>query len=150
MAREIANVSYFKIEVPQAANKLRALIGEGGDSIVGPWDGEEGITLLPDLNAGATGTMPGGGYPDGIRAIFDAHAAGDRNAASAAYTRWLPMINFENRQCGLIAAKVLMEAGGVIKSAATRKPLMPLHPQTRAELIDIARGLDLLVLRWAT
>jgi 4-hydroxy-tetrahydrodipicolinate synthase len=60
------------------------------------------------------------------------------------------MINFENRQCGLIAAKVLMEAGGVIKSAATRKPLMPLHPQTRAELIDIARGLDLLVLRWAT
>jgi 2-keto-3-deoxy-L-arabinonate dehydratase len=149
MARELANISYFKIEVPQAANKLRALIAEGGDSIVGPWDGEEGITLLPDLNAGATGTMPGGGYPDGIRAIFDPHAAGDRNAARAAYTRWLPLINFENRQCGLIAAKVLMEAGGVIKSAATRKPLMPLHPQTRAELIDIARGLDPLVLRWA-
>lgn len=149
MAREIANISYFKIEVPQAANKLRALIAEGGDSIVGPWDGEEGITLLPDLSAGATGTMPGGGYPDGIRAIFDPHAAGDRNAASAAYTRWLPLINFENRQCGLIAAKVLMEAGGVIKSGATRKPLMPLHPQTRAELIDIARGLDPLVLRWA-
>src|SRR4051794_6123569 len=42
MAREIANVSYFKIEVPQAANKIRALITEGGDAVVGPWDGEEG------------------------------------------------------------------------------------------------------------
>ncbi|MCA0449698.1 MAG: dihydrodipicolinate synthase family protein [Proteobacteria bacterium] len=148
MAREIANVSYFKIEVPQAANKLRALIAEGGAPIVGPWDGEEGITLLADLNGGATGTMPGGGYPDGIRAIFDPHAAGDRKAATAAYARWLPLINFENRQCGLAAAKVLMEAGGVFKSGATRRPQVQMHPATRAELLDIARSLDPLVLRW--
>ena len=44
--------SYFKVEVPQAADKLRALIAEGGDAIVGPWDGEEGITLMADLDAG--------------------------------------------------------------------------------------------------
>lgn len=149
MAREIENVSYFKIEVPQAANKLRALIAEGGDAVVGPWDGEEGITLVADLNAGATGAMTGAGYPDGIRPIVDAHAAGDREAAAAAYARWLPLINFENRQCGLIAAKVLMEAGGVIRSGATRHPVLPLHPETRAELLEIARRLDPLVLRWA-
>src|SRR4051812_408720 len=148
MAREIANVSYFKIEVPQAANKIRALIAEGGDAIVGPWDGEEGITLLPDLNAGATGAMTGGGYPDGIRTIVDPHFAGDRAAATAAYAKWLPLINFENRQCGLIAAKVLMEEGGVIRSGAPRHPVPKLHPATRAELIEIARGLDPLVLRW--
>ena len=47
--------------------KLRELIRLGGDAVEGPWDGEEGITLLADLEAGATGTMPGGGYPDGIR-----------------------------------------------------------------------------------
>jgi 4-hydroxy-tetrahydrodipicolinate synthase len=149
MARQIANVSYFKIEVPQAANKLRALIAEGGEAIIGPWDGEEGITLLADLNAGATGAMTGGGYPDGMRTIVDPHLAGDRQAAAAAYARWLPLINFENRQCGLIAAKVLMEEGGVIHSGATRHPVPPLHPATRAELIEIARGLDPLVLRWA-
>ena len=39
MAREIPNVSYFKVEVAQVANKLRALIAEGGDAIVGPLDG---------------------------------------------------------------------------------------------------------------
>jgi hypothetical protein len=38
----------------------------GGDAIEGPWDGEDAITLLPDLEAGATGSMTGGGYPDGI------------------------------------------------------------------------------------
>jgi 4-hydroxy-tetrahydrodipicolinate synthase len=148
MAREIANIAYFKVEVPQAAAKLRALIAEGGDAILGPWDGEEAITLLADLDAGATGTMPGAGYPDGIRQIVDPHLAGDREAAVAAYARWLPLINYENRQCGLLAAKVLMQQGGVIRSEMTRHPVLPLHPATRAGLIEAARRLDPLVLRW--
>jgi 2-keto-3-deoxy-L-arabinonate dehydratase len=149
MARELPNVSYFKIEVPQAAGKLRALIEQGGDAIVGPWDGEEAITLMADLDAGATGAMTGAGYPDGIREVVDAHAAGDREAAAAAYQRWLPLINYENRQCGLVAAKVLMKAGGVIGSEVTRHPLTPLHPATHAGLIEIARRTDPMVLRWA-
>jgi 4-hydroxy-tetrahydrodipicolinate synthase len=149
MAREIEHVAYFKIEVPQAANKLRALIAEGGSAIEGPWDGEEGISLMADLDAGATGAMTGAGYPDGIRQIMDPFAAGDRDAAAAAYQRWLPLINYENRQCGLSAAKVLMQEGGVIRSEATRHPVLPLHPATRAGLIETARRLDPLVLRWA-
>jgi 4-hydroxy-tetrahydrodipicolinate synthase len=148
MAREIENIAYFKIEVPQAAGKLRELIALGGESIVGPWDGEEGITLLADLDAGATGAMTGAGYPDGIRAIVDPYMAGDREAAAAAYQRWLPLINFENRQCGLIAAKVLMKEGGIIRSEMTRHPVLPLHPATRAGLLEIARRTDPLVLRW--
>jgi 2-keto-3-deoxy-L-arabinonate dehydratase len=64
-----------------------------------------------------------------------------------AYARRLPFINDENRQCGLIACKILMREGGVIASDAVR-PLQPLHPATRAGLIEIARGLDPLVLRW--
>ena len=88
------------------------------------------------------------GYPDGIRTIVDAHVAGDRAGAAEAYARWLPLINFENRQCGLIAAKVLLEEGGVIRSGATRHPVLPLHPATRAELLETARRLDPLVLRW--
>ena len=67
-----------------------------GDSIEGPWDGEEGITLLADLEAGATGTMTGAGFPDGIRQIYDAFVAGRRREAAAAYQRWLPLINRNN------------------------------------------------------
>ena len=149
MARELANVTYFKIEVPQAAAKLREMLRLGGDAIVGPWDGEEGITLFPDLEAGATGAMTGAGYPDGIRTIVDPYLAGRREEAAEAYARWLPLINYENRQCGLQAAKILMEEGRVIRSGAVRHPLVPLHPAIRAGLIETARRLDPLVLRWA-
>lgn len=148
MAREIANVAYFKIETAGAASKLRDLIRLGGDAVEGPWDGEEGITLLADLDAGATGSMTGGGYPDGMRTIFDAHAAGRREEAVEAYARWLPLINEENRQCGLLAAKALMREGGVIASDAPRAPLNPLSPEVRAHLLETARRLDPLVLRW--
>ena len=149
MAREIANVSYFKIEVPQAAAKLRELLALGGEAVIGPWDGEEAITLMADLDAGATGAMTGGGYPDGIRQVTDAFAAGRREEAALAYAKWLPLINYENRQCGLAACKALMREGGIIASDAVRAPLPPLAPATRAGLLATARRLDPLVLRWA-
>nr|WP_264660389.1 dihydrodipicolinate synthase family protein [Azospirillum canadense] len=148
MAREIANISYFKVEVPQAAAKLRRLIELGGDAVEGPWDGEEAITLLADLDAGATGAMTGGGYPDGIRQIIDPFLAGDREAAVMAYGRWLPLINHENRQCGLATAKILMKEGGIIACDSVRHPLPDPHPASRAGLLDAARRLDPLVLRW--
>jgi 2-keto-3-deoxy-L-arabinonate dehydratase len=148
MAQEIENLAYFKIEVPQAAAKLRALIEAGGEAIEGPWDGEEAITLLADLDAGATGAMTGGGYPDGIRQITDAYFTGRRDEAFDAFQRWLPLINYENRQCGLAACKALMKEGRVIAHETVRAPLPALHPATRAGLIEIARRLDPLVLRW--
>jgi 2-keto-3-deoxy-L-arabinonate dehydratase len=116
MAREIDHVAYFKIETPGAAAKLRELIRLGGDAVEGPWDGEEAITLLPDLDAGATGSMTGGAY--------------------------------ENRQGGLLACKALMKEGGVITCEAPRHPFPELHPQTRRALIETARRLEPLVLRW--
>jgi len=148
MAKEIKNVAYFKIETAGAASKLRELIRLGGDAIEGPWDGEEAITLLPDLDAGATGAMTGGAYPDGIRQIMDAWTAGRRNDAVDAYTRWLPLINYENRQGGILTAKALMKAGGVIVCEAARHPFPDMHPAVRAGLIETAQRLDPMVLRW--
>ena len=148
VARELPLVRYFKIEVPQAAAKLRALIAAGGDAIEGPFDGEEAITLLPDLDAGATGTMSSALLPDLIRTVFDDHRAGRRDEARAGYARILPLVNYENRQCGLRAAKTVMMEGGVIKSDAVRRPLEPLAPATRAELLELAREANPLALRW--
>ncbi len=148
MAKEIKQVCYFKIETPGAASKLRELIRLGGDAIEGPWDGEEAITLMPDLDAGATGDMTGVAYPDGIRLIVDAYAAGRRDEAAALYQQWLPLINYENRQTGLLAAKSLMKEGGVIACEAPRHPFPAMHPATRAGLIETARRLNSMVLRW--
>uniref|UniRef100_UPI001C2052E9 dihydrodipicolinate synthase family protein n=1 Tax=Acidisphaera sp. L21 TaxID=1641851 RepID=UPI001C2052E9 len=76
LAREVEHVAYFKIETPGAASKLREIIRLGGAAVEGPWDGEEAITLMADLEAGATGSMTGGGYPDGLAPIVANWLAG--------------------------------------------------------------------------
>ena len=148
LAREVPLVSYFKIEVPGAAAKLRALREQGGSAIAGPFDGEESITLMADLDAGATGTMPSALLPDLIRPVVVHHREGRRAEAQAAYARILPLVNYENRQCGLRATKTVMAEGGVIKSDAVRHPLAPLDPATRAGLLALAREMNPLALRW--
>jgi 2-keto-3-deoxy-L-arabinonate dehydratase len=148
LAREVPLVSYFKIEVPGTAGKLRKLIEVGGAAIKGPFDGEESITLMADLDAGATGTMPSALLPDLIKPIVTLHRAGRRDEAAAAYARILPLINYENRQCGLRATKTVMMEGGVIRSDAVRHPLEPLDTSTRAGLMELARAANPLALRW--
>jgi dihydrodipicolinate synthase/N-acetylneuraminate lyase len=149
LAREIPQLAYFKIEVPGAAAKLRTLIELGGDAIEGPFDGEESITLIPDLDAGATGTMPSALLPDVLRRVCDLYREGRRDAAVALYEHWLPLINFENRQAGLRATKAMMQEGGIIASDYARHPIPPLHPVTRASLLELAKKRDALILRWA-
>ena len=148
MARDIEMVKLFKIECPQAAAKLRLLIAEGGDAIEGPFDGEEAITLLADLDAGATGTMTSAMIPDQIKPVLTHWTAGDRAAATAAYARILPAVNHENRQCGFRSAKAVMQEGGVIASDFSRHPIPPLHPATRAMLLDLVRPLNPVALNW--
>ena len=149
LAREIDLVQYVKVEVPGAAAKLRELIRLAGDCLPGPFDGEESITLLADLDAGATGTIPSSLQPDLLRPIVECYRAGDRASAMNLYERSLPLINYENRQCGLRAAKVLLKVGGIIASERVRHPTPPLHPATRAGLLELARRVDPLALRWA-
>ncbi|KJS08777.1 MAG: cytochrome C biogenesis protein CcdA [Hoeflea sp. BRH_c9] len=148
LARELENVSYFKIECPFAADKLAALIEAAGDHIDGPFDGEEAVTLLADLDAGATGTMTSAMFPEQIRPIVTEFRAGNRDAALARWQKCLPLINHENRQCGLRAAKVVFKEGGVIASDYVRHPLKPMSDRTRSRLLQLAGDLDVLALKW--
>ncbi len=148
MARELEQVRYFKMEMPFAADKIAALIEAGGTAIEGPFDGEEAATLLADLDAGCTGTMTSGLQCDEIGRIIRSYLAGDKAAALAQWTRCLPLINHENRQCGLRACKAVMKEGGVIASDHVRHPLQPMTERTRTRLLALARDLDLIALRW--
>jgi len=103
---------------------------------------------MADLDAGATGTMPSALLPDLIKPVVELHRAGQRQEAAVAYARILPLINYENRQCGLRAAKAVFQEGGVIEHDAVRHPLERLHPAQRAMLLEIARELNPLALRW--
>jgi 2-keto-3-deoxy-L-arabinonate dehydratase len=149
LAREIPQIKYAKIETAQAADKLRALITTAGNHLPGPFDGEEAITLIPDLEAGAQGTMSSCMVPDELGQIVRAFHADERDKAVRQWEDLLPFIHFENRQCGLRATKVLMKEGNIIRSDKTRAPIGELHPDTRSQLVEMAKRHDPLVLRWA-
>jgi dihydrodipicolinate synthase/N-acetylneuraminate lyase len=149
LAVEIPNVQYAKVESAFAAAKIRSLIGLAGTSLPGPFDGEESITLIPDLEAGATGTMPSAMIPDVLGDIVRLWHDGNRDEATAIWENWLPMIHFENRQCGLRATKILMKEGGIISSEVTRAPFGPVSHATRDGLLAHAHRRDPLILRWA-
>ncbi|MBA2277540.1 MAG: dihydrodipicolinate synthase family protein [Chloroflexia bacterium] len=148
LATEIPLVQYVKVESAFAAAKLRELVRLAGDALPGPFDGEESITLIPDLDAGATGTMPSAMVPDLLGPIVRDWLAGRRDQATTAWEHLLPLIHYENRQCGLRATKTLMHEGGIIASATVRAPMLPLDPATHAGLLALARRHDPLVLRW--
>ena len=148
MAKEIEMVKCFKIECAQAAAKLRVLVKEGGDVIEGPFDGEEGITLFADLEAGATGNMSSAMIPDLIRPVVIDFLDGKIDMAENKYNEILPLINYENRQCGFRAAKAVMKEGGVIKSDFCRHPIPPLEANTREGLIKLASKYNPIALNW--
>ena len=74
---------------------------------------------------------------------------GDRPGAVRAWEELLPLIHFENRQCGLRAQKILLREGGIIASERTRSPFGPVSPRTRRSLVELAAARDLLIMRWA-
>jgi 4-hydroxy-tetrahydrodipicolinate synthase len=149
LVRQVPTVTHAKIEVPNAADKLETLRHALGDALTGPFDGEESVSLLADLDAGATGTMCSSLVPEQLGAIVRDYRAGRQDAARDAWEGVLPLISFENRQCGLRAQKIVLAEGGVIRSDRTRAPLGPVAPRTRERLLDLARRRDVLALRWA-
>ncbi len=92
--------------------------------------------------------MPSAMLPDLIQRVIVHYRAGRRAEAAAQYARILPLINYENRQCGLRATKAVMVEGGVIQSETVRHPLPPLPPGTRRGLLELAREVRPLALQW--
>jgi dihydrodipicolinate synthase/N-acetylneuraminate lyase len=132
LARNIEPVQYVKIEAPTRPPSCASWSAWPAR----PWPvrsmARRASRWSPDLDAGATGTMPSALQPDLLCVVVQHHRAGDRQQVLAGYERSLPLILCENRQCGLQAAKVLLQEGGTIACDRTRPPAPPPHPATRA------------------
>lgn len=148
LASSVEQLTHVKIEVPQAAAKIAAL-SQYGDQLPGLFDGEEAITLIPDLQAGAVGTMSSALAAAELVDILAAWQSGDRDGAERQWESLLPLLHYENRQCGLAASKALLAEGGVIASDRTREPFPQLAESTRTTLVQLARRRDVFALRWA-
>ena len=63
--------------------------------------------MFADLEAGATGNMSSAMIPDLIKPVVLDYLAGEFDKSEDKYNNILPVINYENRQCGFRATKVL-------------------------------------------
>jgi 2-keto-3-deoxy-L-arabinonate dehydratase len=145
LVRQVPQVQYAKIEVRRRRTSCMSWCALG-DSLPGPFDGEESVTLIPDLDAGAAGTMPSSMVPPNLArsSVVTAPVTGPVST----WEDLLPLIHFENRQCGL-RSQILLAEGGIIASDRTRAPLGPVSPRTRRGLIELAARRDPLIMRWA-
>ena len=148
MINEIDNLTCFKIESAHAALKIRALIKNCSERLDAPFDGEESITLYADLEAGISGSMSSALLPEKIAPVIDHFWNNEKDKAEEVYNSILPLINFENRQCGFRATKTVMKEGGVIKSDFCRDPIQPLDLDTKNLLLNFAKRYDLLTYNW--
>ena len=148
MINEIEYLTCFKIESAQAASKIRALIKNCKSKLDAPFDGEESITLYADLEAGISGSMSSALLTEKIAPVIDYFLNNEKEKAEDAYNHILPLINFENRQCGFRGTKTVMKEGGVIKSDFCRHPIKPLDTETKKLLFNFAKKYDLLTYKW--
>ncbi len=148
MINEIEYLTCFKIESANAASKIRALIKNCSERLDAPFDGEESITLYADLEAGISGSMSSALLPEKIAPVIDYFWNNEKDKAEQIYNSILPLINFENRQCGFRATKTVMKEGGVIKSDFCRDPIKPLDEDTKNLLLNFAKRYDLLTYKW--
>lgn len=148
MIKEIEYLTCFKIESPQASSKIRTLIESCGSYLEAPFDGEESITLLSDLHAGISGSMSSALLPEKIGPVIYNYLDNKIEEAEKIYNNILPLINFENRQCGFRATKTIMKQGGVINSDFCRHPIKPLDFPTKKILIEMAKKYNLVSLTW--
>ena len=148
MITEIEHLTCFKIESANAASKIRALIKNCSQKLDAPFDGEESITLYADLEAGISGSMSSALLPEKIAPVIDHFWNNEKDKAEEVYNSILPLINFENRQCGFRATKTVMKEGGVIKSDFCRDPIKPLDLDTKNLLLNFAKRYDLLTYKW--
>ena len=148
MINEIEYLTCFKIESSQAASKIRALIKNCQSKLDAPFDGEESITLYADLEAGISGSMSSALLPEKIAPVIEYFLNDQKEKAEETYNHILPLINFENRQCGFRGTKTVMKEGGVIKSDFCRHPIKPLDEDTKKLLFSFAKKHDLLTYKW--
>jgi 4-hydroxy-tetrahydrodipicolinate synthase len=129
-----------KLEDPPTPPKIgRLLAADPGLAVFG---GLGGAAALWELERGACGTMTGFAYPEVLRAIRLALAAGEARRAGRLFDRYLPLIAFEAQPIvGLAIRKEVLRRRGAIAHAGSRGLGGPLDCPTIAALEGILERL---------
>jgi 4-hydroxy-tetrahydrodipicolinate synthase len=143
---ELPRVACIKEEAVPTAPKIRALKQAMKTRSVPILTGLGALYGEYDLDAGSSGFNTGFAFPEALMAMVAAKRAGDTAKMQQLYTRFLPLIVFE-QQPGVAVRKEIFRLRGVLKTAKVRHPGVDLAPATgeqlRALLEQVLPGVDL-------
>lgn len=138
LVREIPAFVSIKAEAVPSPAKIAALkAGLSPERRVTVLTGLGALYGLFDLERGSDGFNTGFAFPEVLLALLRAFRSGEHERARAIFTRYLPLIVFE-QQPGVAIRKEILRRRGLLTSARVRHPGATIDPAT-------ARQLDLLL-----
>jgi 4-hydroxy-tetrahydrodipicolinate synthase len=134
MVREIPAIAGIKGEALPSPQRIGALVAGMKDGRKVPvLTGLGALYGLFDLERGSEGFNTGFAFPEVLMAILREHVTGNAAGAYAIFTRFLPLLVFE-QQPGLAIRKELLRLRGVIASNRVRHPGATIDAATSAQL----------------
>jgi 4-hydroxy-tetrahydrodipicolinate synthase len=133
LIRELPSVACIKEEALPTPPKIRAIKAGTGERKVPILTGLGALYGLFDLEAGSSGFNTGFAFPEVLLAMQGAAAKGDWERVRELYTRFLPLIVFE-QQPGVAVRKEILRLRGLIATATVRHPALNLPPATAQQL----------------
>jgi 4-hydroxy-tetrahydrodipicolinate synthase len=133
IAGELPAVSCIKEEAVPTPPKIRALIAGMKQRQIPILTGLGALYGLFDLQAGSDGFNTGFAFPEVLMAMVAAAGEGKWDRVRAIYTRFLPLIVFE-QQPGVAVRKEILRMRGAIKTNRVRQPGAALNPEVRDQL----------------
>ncbi len=152
IANEVPRIAGIKEEATPTPPKLRALRKALADRDLNIMTGLGALYGHFDLEAGSAGFNTGFAFPEVLMAMVAAARAADWATARRIYTRFLPLIVFE-QQPGVAVRKDILRRRGLLAGNTVRHPGAGLPPGAAEQLdalieatlpgVDLAKPLDL-------
>lgn len=133
LVAELPGVAALKEEAVPTAPKIRALLQGMSTRKVPILTGLGALYAQFDLAAGSAGFNTGFAFPEALMAMVKAARAGDWSSVRALYTRFLPLIVFE-QQPGVAIRKEILRLRGLIASSRARHPGASIQPLAAEQL----------------
>ncbi|MCY3574121.1 MAG: dihydrodipicolinate synthase family protein [Chloroflexi bacterium] len=114
-------IQYIKEETVPILQHISEIIALDGGHCQGVFGGANGIYLLDELQRGACGNMPAGGFVDLQVKIYDLYRAGDIAEAERMHFLLLPLLNYA-MVYGVSLHKFVLWRRGALTSPFARDP----------------------------
>jgi 4-hydroxy-tetrahydrodipicolinate synthase len=146
VVREVARAAAIKEEATPTPPKIRALLQGMTERKVPILTGLGALYAQFDLDAGSSGFNTGFAFPEVLTAMVKAMKDADVKRVQALYTRFLPLIAFE-QQPGVAVRKEILRLRGLIASSRARHPGASIQPavaeQLKALIAQTLPGVDI-------